>query len=282
MKRTFFKIDYGPAFQSALLDRRTLVLPPALRAFHGRSILFMTDLHMSRMFPEAAMRRLLDQALPLEADIICLGGDFAENERGQALAATMLGALRPRIGAFAVLGNNDCEHLYHGGHRLTGELLRAGIVTLIDSEARIDLPGGARLRVAGLNSLREYTEPAAPFFADSGERDLRLLMAHYPQSIRMHLDNCLAPPHLALSGHTHGGQLRFLGLTPYSIGYERRRGSHLMPIEGWTDRLGFPTLISPGVGTSRLPFRLNAPPTIHLITLTCENKRAAAPDPAHP
>ena len=74
--------------------------------------------------------------------------------------------------------------------------------------------------------------------------------------------------HLALVGHTHGGQFRFLGLTPYSIGFERRKYSRQLPVEGWTEVPGFPLLISPGVGTSRLPFRLNVPPTIHLISIS--------------
>ena len=267
MTHALFRIDYGPAFRAAQLERRTLSVPAALRAFDGRSILFMTDLHVSRMFPEAALRRLVAQAKGLDADILCLGGDLAETEADQALAVRLLGELRPRLGAFAVLGNNDFEHLYHSARGLRAELLRAGIVTLADTEARLDLPGGARLRVAGLNALTEHTQPAAPFFAGSAEGELRLMLAHYPKSIRLHLQNCAAPPHLALAGHTHGGQFRFLGLTPYAIGFEWRKTSHALPVSGWTDALGFPMLISPGVGTSRLPFRLNVPPAIHLITI---------------
>ena len=57
MTHSLFRIDYGPAFRAAQLERRTLSVPAALRAFDGRSILFMTDLHVSRMFPEAALRR---------------------------------------------------------------------------------------------------------------------------------------------------------------------------------------------------------------------------------
>ena len=40
-----------------------------------------------------------------------------------------------------------------------------------------------------------------------------------------------------------------------------------MPPSGWTDKCGFPVLVSNGVGVSRLPFRLNVPPQIHRITL---------------
>ncbi|MBQ8952740.1 MAG: hypothetical protein IJ048_01370, partial [Clostridia bacterium] len=232
----------------------------------------MTDMHVSRMFPEAALERLLAQAKALDADIVCLGGDFAETEADQALAVRLLETLRPRLGAFAVLGNNDFEHFYHSARGLRAELLRAGIVTLVDTEVRLDLPGGASLRVAGLNALPERTQPAAPLFAGTNEGEFRLLLAHYPKSILLHLDDCAAPPHLALAGHTHGGQFRFLGLTPYSIGFEWRKTSRALPVSGWTEEPGFPMLISPGVGTSRLPFRLNVPPAIHLITIQAKTQ----------
>ena len=91
-------------------------------------------------------------------------------------------------------------------------------------------------------------------------------MAHYPKSLLLHAGNCAVLPHLALAGHTHGGQFRFLGLTPYSIGFESRLSCRALPVAGWSDALGFPTLVSPGIGTSRLPFRLNVPPAIHFIT----------------
>ena len=270
MKRPFFRIDYGPAFRAARIERRTLVVPPLSRALSGRALLFMTDLHMSAMFPEKAMLSLLEQAQALRPDILCLGGDLAETGADQARAVALLGRLRPALGAFAVMGNNDWQHVEHEGVALPDALRRAGIQPLIDSEAMVALPGG-RLIVAGLNALTEDTAPAAPFFMDSRDGDLRILMAHYPKSVEQHKDACALPPHLALAGHTHGGQLRFLGLSPYSIGFETRQTYRRLPIDGWTDHPGFPLLVSPGVGTSRLPVRLNVPPTIHLITFQAED-----------
>ncbi len=269
MKHTLFRLYYGPAFRAARLERETLVLPPALRALEGRSVLFITDIHMGPLFPEEAASRLMDQAAALNADILCLGGDYAESAEEQERVVELLRRLRPRLGGFAVFGNNDCEHLEYRGRSLASALEDAGITALVDGETSLDLPGGGRLRVAGLNALRQYTTPSAPFFAGSGEGDFRILMAHYPKSLLLHAGNCAARPHLALAGHTHGGQFRFLGLTPYSIGFEAPFTSRAMPASGWTNAPGFPALVSPGIGCSRIPFRLNVPPTIHLITLTC-------------
>lgn len=264
--KPFFKIYYSPAFQSAQLDRRRSALPPSLRALSGRTILFMTDLHSSPMFPPCALERLIAQANALHPDLILLGGDLAETECDQAEALPLLAQLDAPLGVYTVMGNNDYHHTQINGRALTDCLLDAGIITLIDSEAAIPA-AGCRIRIAGLNVYDRKTRAASPYFADSDERDFRIIMAHYPQSIPLHLDECAAPPHLGLSGHTHGGQFRFLGLTPFSIGFERGRQAHLMPPAGWTDKYGFPALVSNGVGVSRLPFRLNVPPQIHLITL---------------
>ncbi|MBR3504726.1 MAG: metallophosphoesterase [Clostridia bacterium] len=266
MRAPFFRLYYGPAFRAAQIERRTLHVPAALGAFDGKTLLFMSDLHMSDMFPEAAMERLLAQAGALRPDVLLIGGDLAETEAYQARAVEMLGKLRPELGTFAVVGNNDGKRLKRRGAVLPAALRRAGITPLIDAEASVETPGG-RLIVAGLNALIERTRVRVTFFADSGEGDLRILMAHYPKSLTQYSGRCAKPPHLALAGHTHGGQFRFLGLTPYSIGFELSKTDRGLPVHGWTDIPGFPLLVSPGVGTSRIPFRLNVPPTVHLITI---------------
>ena len=218
------------------------------------------------MFPPRALERLIAQANALQPDLVLLGGDLAETARDQIEALPLLRCLAAPLGVYTVMGNNDYHHTQLGDRALNDCLREAGIITLVDSEVIIPV-NGCRIRIVGLDEYDSKTRSLSPYFARSDERDFRIIMAHYPQSIPLHLDECAAPPQLGLSGHTHGGQFRLLGLTPFSIGFERSRQSRLMPPAGWTDRCGFPALVSNGVGVSRLPFRLNVPPQIHLITL---------------
>ena len=231
----------------------------------------MTDLHLSGMFPEASAARLIEQMNALKPDLICLGGDLSETEADLETALKLLVRLRAPLGIFAVPGNNDWEHPRVQGIPLPDALAGVGITLLVDREAAMSL-GENRLLIGGLNAFLCRTKPRRPLFETSGEHDFRIAMAHYPQSLFLHQRDFAALPHLGLAGHTHGGQFRFLGLTPYSIGFERAKKAHLMPCSGWTDKPGFPTLISNGIGTSRLPFRLNVPPMIHLITLVKNGK----------
>jgi hypothetical protein len=66
-----------------------------------------------------------------------------------------------------------------------------------------------------------------------------------------------AGPLLVLSGHTHGGQVNLVpGPTPR------------MPYKSGLFRLGQIQLyVNRGIGNTWLPFRVNAPPEVTLITL---------------
>lgn len=265
------KIYTGSAFSQAQLERRQILLPPSLRWLRGRSLLFMTDLHVSASFPLSALARLVDQANALKPDLILLGGDLAETAEDQLAALPYLASLKAPLGRYTVLGNNDYHHMTINGRPIHECLRDAGVETLVDQQAILPLPGG-RIMLAGLDVYNPALNKAAArkperFFEQSTDADFRIALAHYPQTIPLRLSEFVQPPHLALSGHTHGGQFRLGRLTPFSIGFEHRRKADLMPPSGWTEQYGFPALVSNGIGTSRLPFRLNVPPQIHLITL---------------
>jgi predicted MPP superfamily phosphohydrolase len=88
-------------------------------------------------------------------------------------------------------------------------------------------------------------------------------MCHTPD----YADDLLAHPagqavDLMLSGHTHGGQVRLpligaLSLPPLGQKY----------VEGWFQLGGMQLYVNRGIGTVGLPFRLNCPPEITLMTL---------------
>ena len=181
---------------------------------------------------------------------------------------SLLGQLRAPLGKFGVLGNNDCECFPDGVAPLIEAAENSGVTLLIDRAVRVDTGSGV-IAVAGLDEYRQAKPLKKPLFSETDANAYRILLAHYPQSIaRYHLSGHPHPPHLALAGHTHGGQFNLLGLTPYSIGFEYRLlGTPLPIVSGWKTMGETSLLVSPGIGTSRIPVRINVEPSIHLLKL---------------
>ena len=182
-----------------------------------------------------------------------LGGDLAESiPAARRMARAFCGQNYPR-GITAVPGNNDVEAF--GSAAAFAEAMPFPVLI----NGRMDLPmRGGVLRVGGVDEMKYGRADARGLFPRRrGVYDL--LLSHYP---------CVpdfgfgARPRLILCGHTHGGQIRLGGITPYLLGLERGK---IQGISGIYEKGGVGMLVSPGVGVSKWPIRLGAAPKIHCI-----------------
>lgn len=267
MKNSSKYFQYGPAFQSARVEEKALPLPPDSACLAGRTLLYLSDIHLSSRFPRRALDRLLSQIESLHPDLILLGGDYAESLAWQKEFFRLIGGLSAPLGTYAVAGNNDCECFGWNMQLMKETAGEHGVSLLIDQTVRL---AGGRLVIAGLDEYKQAAPLTSPLFSEKDHSAFRILLSHYPQSVSVYLSRGFGlQPHLSLAGHTHGGQFRLLGLTPYSIGFEYRlKGVHLPAIRGWRPMGDGQLLVSAGLGTSRLPFRLGVPPEIHLLRFT--------------
>ena len=246
-----------------------LQLPASCAGLAGRTLLFLSDVHLSNRFPVEAVEKLLAQIDKLQPDMILLGGDYGESAEWQLQFFEMLARLTPPLGMFGALGNNDYECFPERLTPLMEAASHAGVTLLVDRTTRIDT-GCGHISIAGLNEFRHAQPLKRPLFTGKDASSLRILLSHYPQSVGRYLrEHPVHAPHFAAAGHTHGGQFSLLGLTPYSIGFEFLiKGERLPLVSGWKQIKDTQLLVSPGLGTSRLPFRINVEPTIHQIRLT--------------
>lgn len=261
------KILYGPSFRNALTDRKEIRLSSAVHAPAGRTLLFLSDVHLSDRFPAAAVRSLIDQIETLQPDMILLGGDYGESAAWQKQFFELFSRLTPPLGTFGVLGNNDYECFPGDQKPLIRAAADAGVRLLVDETARVATDEG-NISIAGLDEYRHARPLSRPLFDEADQSAFRILLSHFPQSSGRYIrrEGGLMP-HLAMAGHTHGGQFRLLGMTPYSIGYELGIRRYMTAVSGWKQVGGTEFLVSPGLGTSKLPIRINVEPTIHLIRL---------------
>lgn len=222
----------------------------------GRTALFASDFHLLSGMDPAPIAALMAGC---RADLILLGGDYAD-ERTQALRLfDAFKRLRAPLGIFAVRGNNDAE-AFNDYRALRDALASFGARLLVNESIAIPC-GGGTLRLGGMDECKYGAPDGRNLFSEAD--GYRILLSHYPI-----WPDCACPPDLMLSGHTHGGQFNLLGLTPYTIGFERiGKSRKLAPVmicgSAHVDRTTL--LVSKGVGTSRIPLRIGVQPEIHRI-----------------
>ena len=268
MKKFSDIVTFGSSFRAAQVEEKVFSPSPACASPKGRTLLFVSDVHLCDMFPHASAERLLEQIASLHPDMLLLGGDYAESPALQRDFFRMLSEVPAPLGKYGVIGNNDSECFPDNLCPLFEMAQRAGVTLLNNRTVRVNVDG-ASVSIAGLSDFQYGTPNEKPLFCGRDESALRILLSHYPQSVAQYLaQGHPFAPHLAMAGHTHGGQFSLLGLTPYSVGFEwRMRGIRLPAVRGWRSLGDTELLVSSGIGTSRLPFRVNVLPEIHRIFL---------------
>lgn len=234
-------------------------VPDAPAFMRGLRALFISDVHAIPRTTDGDMAALVDRAAALKPDIVLLGGDYADRPKPALRLLNHLSALRAPLGIYAVLGNNDRE-AFPDISELRAAMAAAGIALLVNEARSVSVNGGT-LIVAGLDEHRRGRPDATGLYpTEPAEDRYRLLLSHYPRMVD-------PMPDLMLSGHTHGGQFNLLGVTPYTIGFERivarRRASRF--VAGLHDYRGAQVLVSKGIGASRIPLRIGVQPEINLI-----------------
>lgn len=251
--------------RSLSITKTTLRLPNLPPSFEGFVIAFLTDFHCSAETPASFLEKIVAATNELEPDLILLGGDYiSEGDDYIAPLGEVLSQLRAPSGVYGVLGNHD---FYGDAQGVRAALHRARVIELENSGHWV-MRGGDRIRIAGVGDLWEDVQNLHVALGDAGTRDTVILLSHNPDYAMEISDPRVG---LMLSGHTHGGQIRFprLGITVSNSRYGNRFVSGLIPFET------FQLYVSRGLGTVVLPFRHNCPPEIALLTLS------GAPDNSH-
>ena len=234
-------------------------IPGAPAFMRGLRALFITDVHALPRTTASQIEALAARAADARADILLLGGDYADQAEPCKRLFEGLKRLGAPMGIYGVVGNNDREAFEDIG-ALRRIMSEAGVVPLINESVTLSV-GGGRLIVAGLDEYKHgHPDPAGLYPAGAGEGVYRVLLSHFPRRVS-------PMPDLMLSGHTHGGQFNLLGITPYTIGFERlihrNRASHF--ISGLHRADGGWVFVSKGIGASRIPLRVGVRPEMNLL-----------------
>ena len=257
---------YRTATSDPVVRRTALAMPGLARPVR---LVLISDIHVGGPdMPPSRLGRIVGQINALAPDVVLIAGDLITEKRlatrlySIAEAIAPLAALRPKIGTLAVLGNHD----YWADPAGAVEALRRAGITVLDNDAASAGP----LAIGGIDDPFTHRDDLARTVAAVRRLPgVPILFSHSPDPFPR------VPSDIALmaAGHTHCGQVRLpiIGAPKTMSRWGQRYAC------GRIDEGGRTLIVTAGLGTSGIWFRLGAVPDLWLIEL--RPARARAPPP---
>ena len=242
---------------SAQVSRRTIWLPDLPRGWDGVTALHLSDFHRGPLVPASYLRGVFDRARRLPHDIAFFTGDFVSVSAGYIgeMCEWMRGWPAP-LGRYAVLGNHD----HYTDAAAVGAGLEAIGIPVLSNRSITVARNGSHIRLIGVDDPSTSKQDYKAAMRNVKKGSFRLMLAHSPD-IAWHFGQ--GEIHLALCGHTHGGQVCLPGgqalVCPTNLGVDYAKGVFL-----WR---GATLIVNRGLGVTAFPLRAFCPPEIALLTL---------------
>jgi predicted MPP superfamily phosphohydrolase len=226
----------------------------------GLRIAHLSDFHLG--VPSRG-RKAVEDAVAWVAerdpDLVCVTGDLVSRRSGVQLLERLLGSLGT---CYVVLGNHDfADSRDPLSQRIEPESFEGieGLNLLTDESITIEVRGH-RVQIVGVDPHSYALHEARPDELTDESTDLRILLCHFPGIVRR------IPPlfHLVLAGHYHSGQI----VIPYPGGKLRLAHLSARDVEGLHEYGPMKLHVSPGLGTTFVPFRLFARPEVTELRIT--------------
>ncbi len=228
-----------------------LALPNLPEALDGLTLLHISDIHLAPSFSRRFFEAVIEEALKFPADLVLFTGDLVDDDGVIDWVVPLFSKLRGRLGTYSILGNHDFEH---SPDLLARRLEDAGFT---DLEGRWTTFETAGTTVALAGTSFPWGPPVP--IADRPRADYQILLSHAPDRFYWAEKKGFD---LMLSGHNHGGQIRFplIGAVFMPSVYSRRFDRGFF-------RKGKLTLhVSQGIA-GKHPLRYGCPPEITRLTL---------------
>lgn len=167
-------------------------------------IVQISDLHIKADFTYENLNKVVEKINEQKPDIVIFTGDLYDNYAIYRDDENIIAALKKidaAYGKIAIWGNRD----YGGGAERTYAAVveDAGFTLLKNENHFVTLDNGRRLLFTGLDDSF-LGHPVMPDGTKNYDADYKLLLSHQPDNV----DDYLGYDYdIALSGHSHGGQI---------------------------------------------------------------------------
>jgi len=234
--------------------------------YHGLKIVHLSDIHYGTTVLEAELENIVNKVNELKPDIVVFTGDLLSEKYDKEIITKYLNKIEAKLGKFAINGNHDLP-----SDDFNYIIDNSGFTNLNDRYELIYSNSDLPIIISGISSnyidstkLNLKTAEFDNYISDNNQKPIySILLIHEPDFV----DNLnLTNYDLILSGHSHGGQVRFPligkiytphGSRKYYDEYYKLNDSDLY--------------ISSGIGTSRAKLRLFNRPSFNFYRITKKN-----------
>jgi uncharacterized protein len=239
-----------------------LSVPGLPRELDGLRVAHLSDFHLGVRSPGVgAVVQAVDWVAERQPDVVVVTGDLLTHPRGEPLLRSLVERLpQPTV---AILGNHDVA-VSRDPQAVRSDLEELAPATLLRDEGTMLELRGRSVWIAGVDPrlIVRSSEKTDPNGLSTQGADFRILLCHYPRVF-----DSLEPGRfeLVLAGHMHDGQIAL----PYPGG--KVRFAHLSakyPRGVFKGPAGV-MHVSPGLGTTFVPFRFAARPEATELLLRC-------------
>lgn len=224
----------------------------------GLRIAHLSDFHLGvRSRGRVAAERAVAWVARRRPDLVCVTGDLASSPSGVPLLVELL---RELDHPYVILGNHDVAAT-RDPFSQAADLAELGDVAILLRDAADTVEkAGKQIQLVGVDPKSYSAGTARPSELADREADLRILLCHFPG-----IERSLQPGafHLVLAGHLHAGQI----VLPYPGGRVLLAHPGARFVSGVYATAGGPMHISPGTGTTFVPFRFFARPEVTELVL---------------
>lgn len=261
------------------ITRREFTIPNLPKAFEGKTITFLSDIHSGPFMDLQELKRIVGIVNDLHSDMIVIPGDFVTSEADEVhpFSEAMAG-LRAPLGVYACTGNHD---YYAGVDKVSRAVEEAGFTLLRNENTAITI-NGESVWMIGVDdndsrTISHYVEgKPAPHIETAWrgvpENAASILLCHKPYNFE---DFAKTNVGLILAGHTHGGQIVLARIGRTAIAFTSLASQYVNGLYLPQDsRSKTHMYVSRGIGVVGIPIRLNCPPEITKITLRASSLSA--------
>lgn len=285
----FLSVMYGFAAERLRYELRRVEIPMANLPpeLDGLEIVQISDIHLSGYMTRESVRRAVDMANGIGADLAVVTGDLITGMHDSIEECVEeVRHLRAPLGVYGCNGNHE---IYARVEDQAQRLYQHAGMKLLRRENAVIAYKGAQLNLIGVDYQRERMPSGRKVqMLDNLEplvrRDIpNILLSHNPNSFNRAAELGVE---LSLAGHTHGGQVKVeildVSLSPARFITDYIAGLYQRPLlmpdvprrMGETIKLmpnapkGLAALyVNRGLGTVGAPVRLGVPPEISHIVL---------------